>query len=127
MAKQQAREAGAFEAIFVRDGMVTEGASSNVMMVSSGRFMTPALNHHILAGVTRQVVVDLARKEGIEVEEQPIKKVGELSKAEEICLVGTTIEVLPVTRLDGKSVGSGRPGELTTLVAKRFRAVVVSS
>ena len=127
LAKQQAREAGAFEAIFVRDGMVTEGASSNVMMVSSGRFMTPALNHHILAGVTRQVVVDLARKEGIEVEEQPIKKVGELSKAEEICLVGTTIEVLPVTRLDGKSVGSGRPGELTTLVAKRFRAVVVSS
>ncbi len=112
LAKQQATEAGAFEAIFVRDGFVTEGASSNVMMVKNQILRTPELNQQVLAGVTLQCVMGLARDHGYEVEEGPIS-LEEFSAAEEVLLVGTTIEVLPVTQVDNCVVGNGLPGPVT--------------
>ena len=95
LARQRASEAGAFEAILVRQGMVTEGSVSNVMIVQEGRLVTPPEGTHILSGVTRQLVVDLARKGGISVEERNIG-LEEFRRAEEVFLTGTTVEVLPV-------------------------------
>jgi len=123
MARQQAKEAGAFEAIFVRAGEVIEGAVSNVMMVRSGVLVTAPADERILSGVTRAVVLDLARKEGIPVEERAIR-VEELRGADEIFLTGTTVEILPVISVDSVTVGTGRLGELTRLLSHRFRSSV---
>ncbi|RMH06174.1 MAG: D-amino acid aminotransferase, partial [Nitrospirae bacterium] len=83
LAKQQALQAGAFEAIFVRQGMVTEGTASNVMAVQAGQLMTPALGDTLLAGVTREVVLALARQEGLSVVEKPLPAT-EMESAEEL-------------------------------------------
>ncbi len=123
MARQQAKEAGAFEAVLVRGGEVTEGAVSNVVIVRSGVLITPPTGPWILAGVTRAVVLDLARKEGIPVEERPVR-VDELRAADEVFLTGTTVEILPVVRVDGTAIGKRCPGELTTLLRARFRTLV---
>lgn len=123
IARQQAREAGAFEAIFVRNGEVSEGAVSNVMAVRSGIVVTPASGPGILSGVTRAVVLELARKEGIPVEERTLSA-DELRSSDEIFLTGTTVEVLSVVRVDQASVGSARPGEIANLLSARFRGLV---
>jgi len=112
LARQQAIEAGAFEAIFVREGMVTEGTASNVMIVRSGMVLTPEQNHHILAGVTRKIILELAKKEGLTVCERTVEA-KELFEADEMFLAGTTIEVLPVVTIDEKPVGTGQPGPIS--------------
>ena len=112
LAKQQAKEAGAFEAIFVREGIVAEATASNVMLIRGGTVMTPQSNYRILAGVTRKIILDIAKKQGINVSEQPIEST-ELFEADELFLVGTTIEVVPVVSVDQKPVGTGSPGPLT--------------
>ncbi|TAJ30295.1 MAG: D-amino-acid transaminase [Nitrospirae bacterium] len=121
MAKQRAQEAGAFEAIFVRDGLVTEGAVSNVMVVRGGVLATAPEGERILSGVTRSVVLALARQEGVTVQEQAVS-LEELRRADEVFLTGTTVEILAVVRLGGAPIGTGRPGELTGLLSARFRA-----
>jgi D-alanine transaminase len=120
LARQRAKEAGAFEAIFVRDGLVTEAAVSNVLAVRAGVLITAPEGGRILAGVTRAVVLALARKEGLPVEERFLT-LQELRGADEVLLTGTTVEVLPVVRLDGNPVGTGKPGELTSLLFARFQ------
>ena len=112
LAKQQAKDAGAFEAIFVRDGIVAEATASNVMLIRGGVVMTPESNYRILAGVTRKIVLDIAKKQGINVSEQPIES-KELFEADELFLLGTTIEVVPVISVDQKPIGTGSPGPLT--------------
>lgn len=123
LAKEQAKAAGAFEAIFIRDGEVVEGTSSNVMVANEGKLSTPPLSDHILAGVTRQIVLDLAREEGISVEERVISA-DELSNVDEVLLVGTTIEVLSVVRLNGVPVGVGIPGPISQRLEQKFRDLV---
>ncbi len=120
LARQRAKDAGAFEAIFIRDGEVTEGAVSNVMIVRGGILATSPEGEHILSGVTRGLVLELARKEGLAVQERPVSE-AELRGADEVFLTGTTVEVLPVNRIDGIAIGSGRPGPIVTLLAARFR------
>ena len=115
LAKQQAKDAGAFEAIFVRDGIVAEATASNVMVIRGGAVMTPEPNYRILAGVTRKIVLEIAKKQGINVSEQPIEST-ELFEADELFLVGTTIEVVPVISVDQKPIGTGSPGPLTQRV-----------
>ena len=125
LARQRASESGAFEAILVRQDMVTEGAVSNVMMISEGRVITSPEGPHILSGVTRQLVLSLARKGGISVEERTIG-VGEFRQAEEVFLTGTTIEVLPVVRIDDAPVGNGQPGLLTKRLHSLFQKEIRS-
>ncbi len=125
LARQAANEAGAFEAILVRDGVVTEGAASNVCLVNDGGLVTPSLNDQLLAGVTRAVVLDLAGQLGIAVDERAVRE-EELPRADEIFLIGTTIEVLPVVRLNGAPVGAGTPGAVTRAIAEAFRRCVLS-
>ncbi len=112
LAKQQAKEQEAFEAILIKDGVVTEGTSSNVMMASDDVLVTPALSDQLLAGVTRQELLTLARHAGIQVEERVVKQ-DELMEAQEVFLAGTTIEVIGVTKLDGKPIRHGRVGPMT--------------
>ena len=119
LARQQAKEAGAFEAILVKNGEVTEGSVSNVIIVDNRTLMTAPEGPRILSGVTREVVLRLARQEGLEVHEQyPSRE--KLFGAPEVFLTGTTVEVLPVVRIDGKPIGSGEPGPVTRQLAKRF-------
>ena len=120
MARQRAHLAGAFEAVFVRGGEVTEGAVSNVMVVTQGALVTEPEGERILSGVTRDVVLTLARKEGVAVQERPIG-LDELRGADEMFLTGTTVEILPVVRVDDAVVGSGTPGDITTLLCDRFQ------
>jgi D-alanine transaminase len=123
MARQKAKQAGAFEALFVRDGQVTEGAVSNVMIVKSGKVLTAPEGEMILSGVTRTLVLELARKEGLSADERFVSR-EELLGAEEVFLTSTTIEVLPVIRVDGQAVGSGKPGPVTLKLQAAFQRLV---
>ncbi len=120
LARQHAVESGAFEALFVKQGLVTEGSVSNVMALHQGVLHTAPLGPSILAGVTRHQVLDLARKEGLSVAERALT-VAQFRAATEVFLTGTTVEVLPVIRVDGEAVGSGAPGPVTSQLARRFQ------
>ena len=112
LASQTAKERGAFEAMLVRDGVVTEGAKTNFFGVVGGTLRTHPSDNHILPGITRAVLEDLARGLSIELDETPIS-VSEIPRVTELFLTGTTTDVMPIVKLDDKPVGSGRPGELT--------------
>ncbi len=120
LAKQQAKERGALEALFVRDGHVLEGATSNVMTVQKRCLVTPPEGPLLLPGVTRRVVLGLAQAAGVAVKEQPMTE-DELHASDEVFLTGTTIEVLPVARVNGRPIGAGAPGPVTKLLMARFR------
>jgi len=120
MARQRAKESGAFEAIFVRGSEVTEGTISNVMLVRGGVLITEPAGPRILSGVTRSIVLGLARKEGVPVQERAVG-LDELRSADEVFLTGTTVEILPVVRVDGAPVGTGKAGTLTARLYARFQ------
>lgn len=111
LARQEAIEAGAVEAILVRDEMATEGAASNLFMVVDNAVLTPPKDHQLLPGITRDVVVNLAQQLDIAVKETPIT-LDALRRADEIWLTSSTKDILPVTRLDAQPVGNGQPGPL---------------
>jgi D-alanine transaminase len=119
LARQQAKEAGVFEAILTRSGAVTEGSVSNVFIVDGQTLVTAPEGPFILSGVTREVVLALARREGLALSERyPSRE--ELYAAAEVFLTGTTVEVLPVVRIDGNVVGTGEAGPVTRSLAKWF-------
>ncbi|UVT15714.1 MAG: D-amino acid aminotransferase [Nitrospira sp.] len=119
LAREEAKKAGVFETILVRDGLVMEGALSNVMAVQNDVIVTAPEGPRILSGVTRAVVLELAKKETIAIEERFIP-VESLYAADEVFLTGTTLEVLGVVRVDGTTIGSGRPGPITKTLAARW-------
>ena len=112
LASQVAKERGAFEAMLIRDGVVTEGTKTNFFGVVDGTLRTHPSDNHILPGITRSVLHDLARGLSIDVDETPIRS-SELPRLTELFLTGTTTDVMPVVTLDDKPVGKGKPGELT--------------
>ncbi len=112
LAKQQAVDAGADDAIFISsDGVVREGTSSNLFMVRKGVVQTHPLSSRILPGITREYLIDICREQGIRVSQTQFNK-SDLSKADEVFLSGTVTEVLPVTFIDGQKIGEGRPGPI---------------
>lgn len=117
LAKQLANEAGAYEAIFIKDGYAIEGSSSNFMAVIDGEIRTYPLCNYILGGITRQVVLDLAHKTGFTVRDEGIR-LDELSRCTEMWVTSTTSEVMPIVEIDGRQVGMGVPGP----VARRLQA-----
>jgi len=123
LAVQQAKEKGAEEAIFVRDGIVTEGTHTNVLAVINGTILTHPLGHFILPGVTRGVVLDICRKIGIAYKEKSFRA-EELNRASEIVITGTNKEITPVVRLDGRPVGSGAPGPVTRRLQEAYSELV---
>jgi D-alanine transaminase len=121
LAKQTATEAGAIEAILVRDGIVTEGSHTNVVAVIGGELWTHPLTNLVLPGVTRAVVLEIARTIGIRVREEAITE-AELLAADEVFLVGTTTDVMPIVRVNDRPIGSGKPGAVTVRLYEAFRA-----
>ena len=109
LARQLASEADAMEAILLREGRVIEGAASNVFAQFGDTLVTPPLQDALLPGVTRALVLDLARECGLQVVERELDE-AELRGADEIWLTSSTREILPVSRLDGAPVGAGVPG-----------------
>jgi D-alanine transaminase len=112
MANQRAHAAGAFEAIFVRDGIVTEGTHTSVLGVKNGTLVTHPLSPLILPSVTREVVLEIAHEQGVPVREQPFSA-GDLFALDELFLSGTTTDVTPVVEVDGKRIGDGKPGPVS--------------
>lgn len=121
LAKEAAHRAGALEALLVRDGRLTEGSASNAFLVAGGRLITPVADRRILDGVTRRVVLQLAHEAGLVVEEREVPWI-EVTLAEEIFVTSTTMELMPITRLDGQPVGAGVPGPVYRQLAAAFKA-----
>jgi D-alanine transaminase len=119
LARQAATEAGASEAIFVRDGVITEGTHTTVFGVIDDVLRTHAANHLVLPGVTRDVVIELARESGIAVREDAIR-VDELPNTTELFLTGTTTDVTPILRVDGRAIGNGKPGAVARALLDRL-------
>jgi len=109
--RHKAKQSGATEALLIRDGYVTEGAASNVFIVKNGIVKTPIKDGSLLPGITRDLVVELLSESGIPCKEVVIKET-ELKQADEIWITSSTWEIVPVIELDGKPVGTGRPGEV---------------
>ena len=107
--RQSAIDQDAAEAILIKDNIVTEGAASNVFVVLDGCLLTPPKGNDILPGITRDVILDLARKNNIQCAEQRISA-EQLSLASEVWVTSSTREIIPVVTLDGKPVGAGKPG-----------------
>jgi D-alanine transaminase len=126
LANQAAHEAGAFEALFVKDGVVIEGSHSNLFAVLDGRLITYPASNYILTGITRNLVLQLARELGIDAAEAPLHA-DRIADVTELFLSGTTTEVMPVTRLDGQAVGSGSVGEVTGRLQEAFREYVAKT
>jgi D-alanine transaminase len=114
LSKQEAKEKGAFEAWMVDDkGFVTEGSSTNAWIVTKkGQIVTRPTDSAILAGVTRRVVAELVKREKLKLAERPFT-VAEALEASEAFLTSTTSWALPITKIDGKKVGTGKPGPIT--------------
>jgi D-alanine transaminase len=112
-AKTLAKADGFDDAVFVRDGIVTEGTSSNLFIARDGALWTHPAKRNILWGITREVVIELAREAGIEVHEEAFD-VATMMAADEAFLTGTTTDVSALTHIDGKAIGDGRPGEVAT-------------
>jgi D-alanine transaminase len=121
LAKQQAREKGAFEAWFVdRDGLVTEGSSTNAWIVDAqGVLRTRHLGPQILPGITRAEILPLCRQLGIQVDERPFT-VEEAKTAREAFLTAASIGVMPVTTVDDSKIGTGAPGPMATALGKTY-------
>lgn len=110
LAKQKALDAGCYDAIFVsKDGIVREGSSSNLFILSGDMLITHPLTPDILPGITRSLVLDICREKEYPVEERFFNK-SKLYEAVEVFLTGTITEVLPVVQIDGRSVGNGKVG-----------------
>ena len=109
MMRIQASSAGVVDAILVRHGQATEGTASNVFVVKNGVLATPPKSHHLLPGITRDLVIELAENNGIDCVVRDIDR-HELETADEIWLTSSTREIVPVVRLNGSAVGGGRAG-----------------
>lgn len=121
LANQAAHAADAFEALFVKDGIVIEGSHSNLFGVIEGQLLTFPKCNYILAGITRALVLDLARDLAIPTNETGILW-EQLYDADELFLSGTTTEVMPITTVDGRAIGGGKVGPITRKLQAAYRA-----
>jgi len=122
LAQQRAKEAGVYEALFVRDGKVTECSHSNFMVVKRGVLWTHPANHLILRGITRTIVIrHLAGPLGIEVQEEPFEA-NFIKDADEAIVCSTTKNIVPCVQVDHWVVADGKPGPITRKLLKAFLA-----
>ncbi len=123
LAKQKATEQGAYEAILHRNGTVTEGSSSNLFIVKNGKLHTHPLDNLILGGITRIVILEIAKQTEIEVVESPFT-LEDLFAADEVFVTSTTSEIMPIVNIDRKRVKEGSPGPLTQRLQEQFESLI---
>ncbi len=123
LAKQAAVDAGAFEALLVRDGTVTEGGSTNTYCVINGEVHTHPEGGRILSGITRTMVFEAAAAAGVPVIERPVP-IEEFRAADEAFLSSTTLDIMPATTLDGNPIGSGNVGPVTSRLMDTMAKIV---
>jgi len=124
LARELARSRGAQEALFVGPGnILREGTSSNLFILRRGVLRTHPLGSEILAGVSRRVTLEVARAEGLVVREERFRR-DSLWRADEVLLSSTSLEIAPVVQVDGRRIGSGRPGPVAAALLRRFHARV---
>jgi branched-subunit amino acid aminotransferase/4-amino-4-deoxychorismate lyase len=124
LAREDARRGGAGEALLLNPrGFLADGAASNLFLVRDGTLLTPGVEAGALPGITRQVVMEMAGEEGIEVVETSLAP-PDLFGAEEAFLTNSVMELMPLVAVDGRQVGPGRPGPLTGRLARRYRDLV---
>ena len=121
LAQQAAVDAGVEDALFVNDGVALEGSHNNVFAVFDGVVTTHPATHQILRGIVREYVIELAREQGLPVEERPVL-LEEMRGADEIFFTGTTTEVRPTVLLDGQPVGNGKVGPIAKALYEAFQA-----
>jgi D-alanine transaminase len=118
--RQEAEDAGAAETLLIRDGWVTEASSCNVFLVKDGVIATPPKDNLILPGITYDLVLELAREAGMPADVRGVAAT-ELASADEVWISSSTREVLPVTKIDGRAVGAGKPGPVYARVHQLFQ------
>lgn len=124
LAKEKARRAGAFEALQEREDFgITEGSASNVFAVLDGVLRTAPEGPWLLGGITREWVLQLAREHHIPLEERPFDR-HQLARASEVFVTGTTTEIMPITRVEGRPVGDGRVGPITRTLMQAYRRLI---
>ena len=123
LAKIEANNAGVEEAIMLNsEGFVAECTADNIFILKAGKMQTPPLSAGALYGITRGVVMDLAQDAGIAVSEPNLTRY-DVFNADECFLTGTGAELIPVTKVDGRVIGSGKPGPITKSLVKRYHAL----
>lgn len=123
LAKIEANNAGCEEAIMLNaEGFVAECTGDNLFIVKAGKLFTPPLSAGALYGITRGTVMDIAREEGHEVSEPSLTRY-DLFNADECFLTGTGAEIIPVTKIDGRVIGDGKPGAVTRKLEHQYHAL----
>jgi branched-chain amino acid aminotransferase len=123
LAKIEANNAGVDEAIMLtKEGYISEGTAENIFIVKNGKIFTPPTAAGILPGITREVIIELAKKLGIEVVEKNITPY-ELFTADEAFLTGTAAEILPIREVNKRKIGKEIPGEVTKILMKKFEEI----
>lgn len=119
LAKKQAKDQGVDDAWFVEDGFITEGSSNNIFIIKGNKIITKAANAQILNGITRQAVLKVANELNLTIEERNFTVI-EAQQADEVFVTSATMTVMPVTNIDGQTVGNGKPGTITTKIRTAY-------
>jgi branched-chain amino acid aminotransferase len=123
LAKIEANNAGVEEAVMLNaEGFISECTADNLFIVKNGGLFTPPLSAGALYGITRQTVIELAQEAGLKVSEPNLTRY-DLFNADECFLTGTGAELIPVVKIDGRVIGSGKPGALTRQLVEEYRAL----
>jgi D-alanine transaminase len=125
LARQQAIESGANSAIMIRDGVVTESPNANIFGVKDGILYTHPVSNYILKGITRQVVIEIANKLGIELKEIPIRE-EELFELDELFFSGTTTDIQPVVEINDRRLAEGKPGPIVKKIQQSYNELLYS-
>ncbi|UJS18136.1 MAG: branched-chain-amino-acid transaminase [Candidatus Jettenia sp.] len=127
LAKLESIQAGAGEALMLnKDGYVAECAGDNIFIVKNNTLLTPPESAGILIGITRNIVMELATEIGIQVKEELMTRY-DLYIADECFLTGTAAEIIPVVRIDGRTIGTGKPGKVTLSLLKKYQDLTKNS
>ncbi len=127
LAKIEANNAGVEEAVMLNaEGFVAECTADNIFIIKENKLMTPPLSAGALYGITRQVVMELARASGIEVSEPNLTRY-DLFNADECFLTGTGAEIMPIVKIDGRVIGTGKPGAVTKKLVREYHSLTKSS
>ncbi|WP_019415099.1 branched-chain-amino-acid transaminase [Paenisporosarcina sp. TG20] len=126
LVKIEANQAGVDEALMLNDqGYVTEGSADNIFIIKNGTIITPPVYLGALEGITRNAIMDLAKKNGYEVKESPFTR-HDVYVADEVFLTGTAVEVIAVIEVDRRVISDGKPGKITNHLLSEFRNLVIT-